>query len=111
MQPLAYEEFEKVQLLVGTVVRAEPFPEARKPSIKMWIDLGELGVKQSSAQVTHHYTPESLVGTQVVCVVNLGVRSIAGFKSEVLTTGFADDTGAVVLTRPDQPVPNGSRLF
>lgn len=96
---------------VGTVLRAEPFLKARKPAIKLWVDFGEWGVLQSSAQLTVHYTPEGLVGRQVVGVLNLGPRRIAGFESQFLTTGFEDESGAVVLCTPDRAVPNGSRLF
>jgi len=111
VETIAWEDFERVELRVGTVVRAEAFPEARKPSIKMWVDFGEFGVKQSSAQLTVHYSPESLVGSQVVGVINFPPKRIAGFPSEFLTTGFADQDGAVVLCRPDKPVPNGAKLF
>ena len=108
---IAWTDFEKVELRVGTVVRAEPFPEALKPSIKLWIDLGDLGIKTSSAQITAHYTPHNLHGRQVVCVANLKPKKIANFFSEVLVTGFSDSMNDVVLCVPDKPVPNGSRLF
>lgn len=108
---IEWADFERVELRVGTVVRAEPFPEARKPAIKVWVDFGEFGVKQSSAQLTVHYTPESLVGRQVVAVLNFAPKRIAGFESQILVCGFADETGAVVLASPDKPVPNGSKLF
>lgn len=112
MGQISWEEFEKVEVRVGTVVRTEPFPEARKPAIKLWVDFGEgIGVRQSSAQLTAHYTAESLVGRQVVGILNLGSRRIAGFESQFLTTGFDDGTGGVVLCVPDKAVPNGSRLF
>jgi tRNA-binding protein len=106
-----WEEFIKIDIRSGTVVRAEEFPEAKKPSLKLWVDLGELGIKQSSAQITVHYTPDFLVGKQVVCVVNFPPRQIANFMSEVLVTGFADAHGHVILCAPDKQVPNGSRLF
>lgn len=106
----ALEAWGAVEVLAGTVVRAEHFPEARKPAIKLWIDFGERGVLASSAQITGHYSPESLVGRQVVCAVSLGERRIGPFVSQCLTTGFADAEGQVVLAVPDRPVPNGSRL-
>jgi tRNA-binding protein len=109
---IPYEHFEQVELRVGTVVRAEPFPEARKPAIRLWVDFGQgIGIKQTSAQITVHYQPESLIGKQVVGCLNLGDKKIAGFKSEFLCTGFPDPDGAVVLISPDRAVPNGSKLF
>jgi tRNA-binding protein len=97
---------------VGTVVAAEPFPQARKPAFKLQIDFGpEIGVKKSSAQITVHYTPETLVGRQVAAVVNFPPRQIGPFMSEVLTLGFPDANGAVVLIGPTLPVPNGGKLF
>ncbi len=111
MAEISWEDFEKVELRVGTIVRAEEFPKARKPAYKLWVDLGEIGVKQSSAQITLHYQASELVGKQVVCITNFPPRQIADFRSEVLTTGFADADGAVVLAVPDKPVPNGSSLF
>jgi tRNA-binding protein len=92
-------------------VEATEFPEARKPAFKVRVDLGELGIKSSSAQITHHYSTIDLVGKQVVCVVNFPPKRIASFVSEILITGFADDTGQIVLISPDKKVPNGSRLF
>jgi tRNA-binding protein len=109
---IRYDEFEAVDIRVGTIVNAQPFPEARKPAIKIWIDFGgELGVKKSSAQITTHYAPETLVGRQVAAVVNFAPRQIGKFNSEVLTLGFPDDKGEVVLIAPSVPVPNGGRLF
>jgi tRNA-binding protein len=105
------EEFFAIEMRVGTVLRAEPFPEARKPSIKLEIDFGpELGVKRSSAQLTKRYTPDALIGRQVIAAVNLGERRIAGFKSEVLVLGAMPDPTDVVLLRVDQPVENGTRI-
>jgi tRNA-binding protein len=111
MEIINYADFEKVELRVGTIVEALPFPEARKPAYKLKIDFGEFGVKNSSAQITAHYTCEQLVGRQVVAVINFPRKQIANFFSECLTTGFADEAGEIVLISPDRPVPNGSRLF
>ena len=111
MAKISYDDFLAVDIRVGTVLRAEPFPEARKPAIKMWIDFGpEIGEKKTSAQVTVHYTPESLVGKQVMAVVNFPPRQIGPFMSEVLVLGCMDPDGAVVLIAPDQSVPNGGRM-
>ncbi len=107
-----YEDFEAVDIRVGTITDAQAFPEARKPSIKLWIDFGQpLGVKKSSAQVAHHYAPETLIGRQVAAVVNFAPRQIGKFMSEVLTLGFPDEAGEVVLIGPTIPVPNGGKLF
>ncbi|MCA1973488.1 MAG: tRNA-binding protein [Caenispirillum sp.] len=109
--PITFDDFLKVDIRVGTVVRAEPYPEARKPAIKMWIDFGpEIGERRTSAQVTVHYTPETLVGRQVAAVVNFPAKQIGKFMSECLVLGFADADGAIVLIRPDHDVPNGQRL-
>ncbi len=111
-EPIAYADFERVDIRVGTVTEARAFPEARKPAVKLWIDFGPgIGVKQSSAQLTVHYTPEQLVGRQVCAVVNFPARQIGPFRSEVLTLGMPDADGAVVLVGPGQGVPNGGRLF
>ncbi|SFQ37301.1 tRNA-binding protein [Roseivivax halotolerans] len=108
---IAFEDFLKVDIRAGTVTRAEPFPEARKPAIKLWIDFGpELGEKKTSAQITAHYAPDELVGRQVMAVVNFPPRQIGPFMSEVLTLGCADEEGAIVLLGPDHPVPNGARM-
>lgn len=109
---ITFDGFLKVDIRVGTVVRAEPYPEARVPAIKLWVDLGaEVGEKKTSAQITDHYDPETLIGKQVACVVNFPPRQIGTFMSEVLTLGFPDENGKVVLIEPNKPVPNGGRLF
>ena len=111
-EPIAFDDWLRVDIRVGTIVAAEPFPQARKPAFKLHIDFGPtIGVKRSSAQITEHYAPDTLVGRQVAAVVNFPPRQIGPFVSEVLCLGFPDDDGAVVLIAPDQPVPNGGRLF
>ncbi len=111
MDDISYDDFVKVDIRVGRVVRAEPYPEARKPAIKMWIDFGgEIGERQSSAQVTAHYTPETLIGKQVMAVVNFPPRQIGKFMSQVLVLGLPDQNGDVVLIGPDMVVPVGGRM-
>ncbi|MDO6584484.1 tRNA-binding protein [Salipiger sp. 1_MG-2023] len=111
MAEITYDDFAKVEIRVGRVIRAEPFPEARKPAIKLWIDFGpEIGEKKSSAQITAHYTPEALAGRQVMAVTNFPARQIGPFMSECLVLGVMDDAGAVVLASPEQEVPLGARL-
>ena len=110
--PIAYADFERVDIRVGTIVDAKPFEGARKPALQLWIDFGgELGVRKSSAQLTVHYTAESLVGRQVAAVVNFPPRQIGKFMSQVLTLGFPAEGGSVVLVVPDKPVANGGKLF
>jgi tRNA-binding protein len=112
MNTASYEDFERIDIRVGTIRDAKPYPEARKPAIKLWIDFGpEIGVKRSCAQITVHYAPERLIGRQVCAVVNFKPRQIGTFISEVLTLGMPDAGGAVVLVVPDQSVPDGGRLF
>lgn len=108
---IGYDVFEQVDLRSGTIVRAERFERARKPAYKIWADFGEsIGVLQTSAQVTHHYTPESLVGRQIMGCVNLGEKNIAGFVSQFLLVGFSDAEGHVCLAGVNPPVPNGQKL-
>ena len=106
-----WDDFEKVDLRVGTVVKVEEFPEARKPAYKLWVDLGPLGIKKSSAQVTERYTMEKIEGKHVVCIVNFEKKQIGPLRSEILVTGFPDDTGNVVLATVDLKVPNGGKLY
>lgn len=111
MGEITFDDFLKVDIRAGRVLRAEPFPEARKPAIKMWIDFGpEIGERKSSAQVTAHYTPEALVGKQVMAVVNFPPRQIGKFMSEVLVLGVADAEGGIVLISPDKDVAAGERM-
>ncbi|MCX7328152.1 MAG: tRNA-binding protein [Hyphomicrobiales bacterium] len=110
--PISFDDFMKVDIRVGTIVEAAPYPEARKPAIKLWIDFGpELGIRKTSAQITRHYTVETLPGRQVLAVVNFPPRQIGKFMSEVLTLGVPDADGEVVLLQPGHGVPNGGRLY
>lgn len=109
---ITYDDFERVDIRAGRIIRAEAYPEARKPAIKLWVDFGpEIGEKRSSAQITVHYKPEELVGKQVLAVVNFPPRQIGKFISEVLVLGLPDAAGEVVLIGPDQSVPIGGRMF
>ena len=111
-EPITFDDFMKVDIRKGTIVEAEPYPEARKPAIKLRVDFGgEIGVKKSSAQITAHYAPDTLVGKEVLAVINFPPRQIGKFMSEVLVLGLPDGAGEVVLITPDKPVPNGARLF
>ncbi|RIJ42103.1 tRNA-binding protein [Pontibacter oryzae] len=111
MDDISWKHFEQTDLRAGTIVAAKEFPEARKPAYKLQVDLGPLGIKKTSAQITQHYRPQELVGLQVICVVNLGKKQIGSFMSEVLVTGFADENGDILLARPAGYVPNGSKLM
>jgi tRNA-binding protein len=108
---ITWQDFEQVELRVGTIIRVEDFPKAKKTAYQVWIDFGdEVGIKKSSAQITHHYSKESLLQKQVICVTNFPPRQVADFMSEVLITGFVQADNTVILAVPDQPVPNGSKL-
>ncbi|MEQ8925516.1 MAG: tRNA-binding protein [Fulvivirga sp.] len=112
MNQISLNDFEKIELRVGTITRVEDFPEARKPAYKLWIDFGEeLGEKKSSAQIVKHYNKEDLLGKQVIGVVNFPEKQIGPVLSQVLVTGFEDGNGDVVLAAPDKPIPNGKKLF
>ena len=111
MAEISFDDFLKVDIRVGRVTRAEPFPEARKPAIKLWVDFGpEIGERKSSAQITKHYAPEDLIGRQVMAVVNFPPRQIGPFMSEILVLGLPDENGQIVLIGPDQDVPDGGRM-
>ena len=112
MQTITWADFEKIAMHVGTIVQVEDFPEAKKPAYKIWVDFGkEIGIKKTSAQVTFHYTKQSLIGKQIIGVVNFEPKQIANFTSEFLLTGLADENGNIIITSVDKPTPNGSRLI
>ena len=112
MNVISYEEFERVNIRSGTIVKAEVFERTRKPAYKVWVDFGpELGTLQTSAQITHHYTPESLIGKKIMGAVNLGEKNIAGFISQFLLLGFADADGSICLATTESQVPNGQKLM
>lgn len=111
MNQITFDDFLAIDIRAGTVTKAEPFPEAKKPAIKLWVDFGSaIGVKKSSAQITDHYSPEDLIGRIVMAVVNFPPRQIGPVMSEVLVLGFPDENGAIILSAPDRMVPNGTRL-
>jgi tRNA-binding protein len=108
---ITYQQFSDVKIIVGTIVKAETFPKAKNPAYKVWVDFGpEIGTLQTSAQITVHYTPEILIGRQILSCVNLGEKNIAGFMSQFLLLGFSDANGAIILAQPEKNVPNGVKL-
>jgi tRNA-binding protein len=111
METITWHDFEKVELRAGTILEVADFPQARKPAYKVKVDFGEFGIKQTSAQITKHYTKEELIGKQITGVINFPAKQIANFMSEFLLTGFADENGDIVLATIDKPVPNGSKLI
>jgi tRNA-binding protein len=111
METISWNDFEKVELRVGTILEVQEFPKARKPAYKLKVDFGPLGIKMSSAQITKHYTPETLIGRQVLAVINFPEKQIADFMSQCLVTGFEDENGDIILTAVERPVPNGARLM
>ena len=112
MGTISFEDFARVDIRVGTICDAQPYPEARRPAYKLWVDFGdELGVKKTSAQITAHYALDEMVGRQVAAVVNFPPKQIGKFMSEILVLGFPDEDGEVVMIGPDKPVPNGGKLF
>lgn len=110
MQEITWDDFEKVELRVGRIIEVNDFPKARKPAYRLKVDLGEFGIKNSSAQITDHYTKEALQGKQVVCVINFPAKQIGPYKSECLVTGFYREDGTVILAQPEREVPNGAKL-
>ena len=110
MPPIDWSDFEKIEIRAGVVTDARPFPEARRPAYRLWIDFGPLGIKRSSAQITRHYAPEALVGRQVIAVVNFPPKRIGPFVSEVLVLGVYDEAGEVVLLQPERPVTPGQKI-
>ena len=110
MEQITWPDFEKVDIRVGTIIEAQPFPKAKKPAYQLTIDFGPLGIRRSSAQITDHYTPENLTGEQVIAVVNFPPKNIAGFQSECLVLGIYDETNSVVLLSPNKPVSNGLKI-
>jgi tRNA-binding protein len=110
METISWNDFEKVELRAGTIVEVSEFPKARKPAYKLKIDFGQLGIKMSSAQITKHYTPETLIGRQIIAVINFPEKQIADFMSQCLVTGFEDENGDIVLASIERKVPNGAKL-
>ncbi len=111
MEEISWQDFERVELRVGTIIAATEFPEARKPAYKIQVDFGSFGIKQSSAQITKHYTPQTLIGRQIIGVINFPKKQIGKYMSEFLVTGFADENGDIVLASVERPLPNGSKLI